>query len=457
MADRLRNATVTSHTVIRRRIEKTAAEAAAPALREADIRQLSERLGEPAWLAQRRQAAWETYQALPVPTTADKAWRRTDLRALALDRLAPGPAEESSVEPDWAKPLVPEGDGALLIVRPGRAEKRAGGVTLAERGVVFQEWNQAAREDGDQLREALGTVVPDAEGKFSALAAAAAETGVVLIVPPGVQLDSPLHSILWAPGSGRLFPTRVLIVLGQGASATVVHEAASPDAADGQACHVGIVEIVVGEGAQLKFVELQNWGRHVWNFTHEQARVERDGSMEWIIGAVGSRLTKNFSTLNLAGRGAQGRLSGFYCADGLQHFDHDTRQNHLAEHTTSDLLFKGALFGHSRSVWEGMIYVAPGAQKADGYQANRNLVLSKEARADSLPGLEILADDVRCSHGATVGQLEEEPIFYSMSRGIPYQDAARLIVDGFFEPVLQRIPFDGLRERFKLILDGKMG
>ncbi len=220
--------------------------------------------------------------------------------------------------------------------------------------------------------------------------------------------------------------------------------------------HAGIVEILVGAGAKLTFVELQNWGTHVWNFTHERARLQRDGNLDWIFGAVGSRLTKNFSELELKGMGSQGRMSGFYFADGSQHLDHDTQQNHLAEHTTSDLLYKGALLGKSRSVWQGMIYVAPGAQKADGYQANRNLVLSTGARADSIPGLEILADDVRCTHGATVGQLEEEPVFYLMSRGIPRHEAERIVVDGFFDPIMQRIPFEGVRERFKRMISEKM-
>jgi Fe-S cluster assembly protein SufD len=149
-------------------------------------------------------------------------------------------------------------------------------------------------------------------------------------------------------------------------------------------------------------------------------------------------------------------MSGFYFTDGVQHLDHDTQQNHLAPHTTSDLLFKGALVGRSRSVWQGMIYVAPAAQKTDGYQANRNLILSPRARADSIPGLEILADDVRCTHGATVGQLDPEPIFYLMSRGLPRKEAERVVVDGFFDPVMQRIPFEGVRERFQRMIDEKM-
>jgi Fe-S cluster assembly protein SufD len=220
--------------------------------------------------------------------------------------------------------------------------------------------------------------------------------------------------------------------------------------------HAGIVEIQVLEGASMKFVELQSWGRHAWNFSHERARVERGGNLDWIFGAIGSRLTKNFSELDLAGEGAQGRMSGFYFTDGSQHLDHDTQQNHLAAHTTSDLLFKGALKGKSRSVWQGMIYVAPGAQKTDGYQANRNLVLSDGARADSIPGLEILADDVRCTHGATVGKLEQEPLFYLKSRGIPQAEAEKLVVEGFFDPIFQRIPFEGVRERFQQYIADKM-
>jgi Fe-S cluster assembly protein SufD len=241
------------------------------------------------------------------------------------------------------------------------------------------------------------------------------------------------------------------------ASVTYVHEAASPDETGSASMHAGIVEIQVMQNAALKFVELQSWGCHVWNFSHERARVERGGNIDWIFGAIGSRLTKNFTELDLAGEGATGRMSGFYFTDGDQHLDHDTQQNHLAPRTTSDLLFKGALKGKSRSVWQGMIYVAPGAQKTDGYQANRNIVLSDQARADSIPGLEILADDVRCTHGATVGRLEQEPLFYLKSRGIPQVEAERLVVEGFFDPIMQRIPFEGVRERFQQSILQKMG
>jgi len=299
-------------------------------------------------------------------------------------------------------------------------------------------------------------VRPD-EGKFAALAAALAQTGVLVYVPRGVQVEKPLHSVLWAPGVDLAYIDHILVWVDQGASLTYVHESASHTEATGQAMHAGLVEVVVGDGANLRFVELQSWGEHVWNFSHERASVGRDANLDWIFGAIGSHLTKNFSELNLAGQGASGRMSGFYFTDGVQHLDHDTQQNHLAPHTTSDLLFKGALRDQSRSVWQGMIYVAPGAQKTDGYQANRNLVLSRQARADSIPGLEILADDVRCTHGATVGKIDADQVFYLRSRGIPYREAERLIVEGFFDPIMQRIPFEGVRSRFQDAIMEKMG
>ena len=270
------------------------------------------------------------------------------------------------------------------------------------------------------------------------------------------------YNNLYTVSSGRLvlgWPICLICSFGwrKASSLTYVHESASPNET-GNTVHSGIVEIHVGAGASLRFVELQSLGDHVWNFTHERAQVENDGEHRiGFLELLGTRLTKNFSDLDLVGPGATGRMSGFYFTDGHQHLDHDTQQNHKAPHTTSDLLFKGALKGNSRSVWQGMIYVAPEAQQTDGYQANRNLILSSNARADSIPGLEILADDVRCTHGATVGKIDPDLVFYLRSRGIPMDDAERLVVEGFFEPIMDRIPFDGVKARFKRAIESKMG
>lgn len=415
----------------------------------------------PAFLEEYRQKAWELYEALPMPTTKDEPWRRTDIRGLNAGgfRL---PAEDAYLDlppapEELLHPLIGEEHGGQVLLLPGGKVQAELNPDLAAKGVIFTGLETAEQEHADILAQIMGRIVRPDESKFAALAAAMTRAGVLVYIPRGVAVEQPLQSILWGPGIDLAYFSHILVWVEDGASLTYLHEAASHTEPEGQTLHDGIVEIHVGEGANLRFVELQSWGEHVWNFSHERARVGRDANLDWIFGAVGTHLTKNFSDLDLIGQGATGRMSGFYFTDGIQHLDHDTQQNHLAPHTTSDLLFKGALKDRSRSVWQGMIYVAPGAQKTDGYQANRNLTLSPQARADSIPGLEILADDVRCTHGATVGKIDPDQVFYLLSRGIPYPEAERLIVEGFFDPIMQRIPFEGVRKRFQDAIQEKMG
>ena len=411
------------------------------------------------FIASYRARAWDAFKKQSLPDVKLEAWRRTDLRALPVDSFklpADGAVKNlPSVSEDLLNPLIADQHGGQIVLFPG-GSKIDLDATLAKQGVIFTDFKTAQEKHPDIVEKILGQTVNVEEGKFAALAGALSQNGIVLYVPKNTKIEQPFHSILWGPGANLAHISHLLILIDEGASVTYVHESASPTES-GDALHAGIVEIKVMQSASLKFVELQSWGTHVWNFTHERIRVERDGNLDWIFGAIGSKLTKNFSELDLAGEGATGRMSGFYFTDGTQHLDHDTQQNHLAPHTTSDLLFKGALKGKSRSVWQGMIYVAKGAEKTDGYQANRNIVLDEGARADSIPGLEILADDVRCTHGATVGKLEEEPIFYLKSRGIPQHDAERVVVEGFFDPIMQRIPFEGVRERFHQAILQKMG
>lgn len=415
-----------------------------------------------AFLREYRRRAWEAYNRLPMPTTQDEAWRRTDLRLLPAGdfRLAGPETQAASALPaapeELLKPLAGESYAGQIVLSPQGTQLELD-PELARQGLIFCDLATAERQHHVLLQAVLGQVVREDEGKFAAMAAAFANQGIFIYVPRGLQVERPLHSILWGPGIDLAYFSHILVRLEEGASLTYVHEAASQTEAQGQSLHAGLVEISLGPTSTLHFVELQSWGEHVWNFSHERARVGRDSTLDWVFGAIGSHLTKNFSDLELVERGAVGRMSGFYFTDGVQHLDHDTQQNHLAQNTTSDLLFKGALKEKSRSVWQGMIYVAPGAQKTDGYQANRNLVLSPNARADSIPGLEILADDVRCTHGATVGKIDLEQVFYLRSRGIPTREAERLIVEGFFDPIMQRIPFEGVRQRFQKSIEEKMG
>jgi Fe-S cluster assembly protein SufD len=407
-------------------------------------------------VARYREHAWAAFGRIPIPDVTQEAWRRTDLHSLPVSdfKLPNGAGSSSPVPASLLQPLVADQHGGQMVFGNGRTEISLD-AELARKGVIFTDLQTAQESHPEILQRILGQTVNAEEGKFAAMAAALAREGLLLYVPKGITLDAPLHSILWGPGSGLAHFSHLLVYLDEGASATYVHESASPTEAP-DAFHAGLVEVKVSSGASLKFVELQSWGKNVWNFTHERIRLDRDARLDWIFGAIGSKLTKSFSELDLTGEGASGRMSGFYFTDGTQHLDHDTQQNHMAPHTTSDLLFKGALRGRSRSVWQGMIYVAKGAAKTDGYQANRNLVLEEGARADSIPGLEILADDVRCTHGATVGRLEAEPLFYLKSRGIPEAEAARILVEGFFDPIMQRIPFEGVRNRFQQAIMEKM-
>ncbi len=406
-----------------------------------------------------RAQAWAAYQQFAVPHTRLEPWRRTDLRKLDVGSFQlPDAANTASLAPVPAElmaPLVGDRHGGQITLAPGRTDVELN-PELAAKGVIFTDFATAAREHPKLLKKVLGQIVKPDEGKFAALTAAMARTGVFVYVPRNVAVDLPLHSVSWVPGVGLAHFSHIMVWVEEGASLTYVHESASPTETGGQTLNAGVVEIHVGANANVKFVELQSLGKHVWNFTHERVKVHRDGNMDWIFGAMGSHLTKNFSDLDLMENGAHGRMSGFYFTDGVQHLDHDTQQNHMAANTTSDLLFKGALRDNSHSVWQGMIYVAPGAQQTDGYQANRNLVLDTNARADSIPGLEIMADDVRCTHGATVGKIDENLVFYLLSRGISRAEAERLVVHGFFDPIMQRIPYEGVRERFAQAIQDKM-
>lgn len=407
-----------------------------------------------------REKAWKIYQETGIPTTRDEAWRRTDIRALRLGQFQLLDEDQKTHILDIPESLlepVADGDHGGQIIIYGNEYIHRLDDDLRKSGVIFCDLLTAEREHPELLAKAIGTIVKPEEGKFSALTGAFAQNGVFLYIPKHVIIDTPLHSLIWGAGIDAAQISHIVVYLEAGASATYVLEFASETEEKGQSLITNNIEIYVGPQANFRFVELQSLGRHVWNFTHERVQVDRDGQLDWIFGAIGGHLTKNFAELDLIANGAVGKMSGFYFTDKDQHLDYDSQQNHLAANTTSDLLFKGALVDESRSVWQGMIYVAPGADKTDGYQANRNLLLSKQARADSIPGLEILANDVRCTHGATVGKIDADQVFYLMARGIARTDAEKLIVEGFFDPIMQRIPFEGVKNRFQKAIADKMG
>lgn len=407
---------------------------------------------------QYRTRAWDKYQSIKIPDNSQEDWKRTSLRAVdfsSFELIDPSGYLYRGFPVYFDSPVAGTKNGGMILLSPVE-NKVTVSTALTEKGVVFDTLANVVKTQPHLIEKLLSRIDIDKLPKFSALAGAIDFQGVLLYVPRNVDIDLPLQSVYWAPGEGYSHSLHIFVYLEEGSNVTYVHESSSPQKAIKDSMHTAMIDVYVGAGAHLNFVELQSWGENIINFTTENVQVDLDGSVDWIFGALGSKITKNYSNLSMVGKGASGKMSGFYFTDNSQHLDHDTQQNHLAPSTTSDLLFKGALLDNSRSVWQGMIYVAPDAAKTDGYQANRNLVLSKSARADSIPGLEILTDDVRCTHGATVGKIDEEQVFYLLSRGMQREDAERLIVEGFFDPIMQRIPFEGVRQRFQSAIKEKM-
>jgi Fe-S cluster assembly protein SufD len=411
----------------------------------ASVEAFLETRNEPGWLLDQRRAAWQVFSEMDWPGRREEEWTRTDIRLFKLEKFALPTAVDEAVK---APPSVLRegvelaGSSVALDSWPvaGRLEAR-----WAEQGVLFGGLDGLVAEHGERLRPFLQRrIVNPYHDKFTALHAACWSGGHVLYVPRGVVVELPLH-MFSAMTDGRVDFGRTLVVLEDGAEATVLAETASEGKTD-SGLHCGATEILLGRGANLRFVNLQDWGHGVWHFAHQRALVGCDASLQWTIAALGSRLAKVNQHVSLIGEGASCQVNGVLFTEGKQHLAYHTLQHHEAPHCQSDFLYKAALQDRSRTVWRGMIKVSPGAQKTNGYQRNDNLLLSEHARADSIPGLEIEADDVRCTHGSTTGNVDEELIFYAMSRGFTRKEAVRMIVSGFFQQIFDRITIESVRE-----------
>ena len=442
-------------------VRRRATTLAAPPITEADVRALSARYGEPAWLLEQRLAAWTQYEALPMPTLQDEEWRRTDYRHIHWEEAGQVNGRNgvtpslASVPKENLEPLIGEEQGGLMVFVDGALVHYEFEASLARQGILFTDLQQAAREQGELLqRYFMQEAVLPSDGKFAALHGALWTHGVFLYVPRGVVADLPLHVVNYVTKPGVTLG-HVLVVVEENAQATLLVDYASPPGTE-QSAYIGATELLVGDAANLRYVALQDWNRQTFEFSHQRARVGRDGQLDWIVGTMGTQLTKAYLELELDGRGANGRMSGFFFADEDQLFDLDTQQNHNAPLTSTNLLFKGAAKDMARTVWQGMIKSLPNMQKIDGYQVCRNLLLSHDARMDSIPGLEIEADDVACSHAATFGTLEEDLLFYLMSRGITRPQAQLMLIDGFFDELLQRVPFERVRARLQEAIEAKI-
>ena len=412
---------------------------------------LSARDRDPDFLVRRREEALAFVERTPFPNRLEELWRRTDISGLKWDRVLasgePRPPVRSVKElsPFLQEEIGPSTERSALIVHVDSGiVLREADDEIAKLGVTVLPLVEAARTRPELIQKLLGSVVRPDENRLTGLNAALASGGAVIHVPRGVTVPKPIRVVVSreTPDLGT-FP-HVLVVMEPESTATVIEEYVSPGE-PGTGVNVGVSEILVGQAANLHLATLQRWGSNVYHFGVERVRVARDARFHWTFAGLGGKLSKVDMEMYLDGEGSEAKFSGCYFGNESQHFDFHSFQNHRVGHSLSDLLFKGALRGKARMVYQGLIKVHKDAQRSDAYQANRNLILSNKARADSIPSLEIEANDVRCTHGATVGQVDEDQLFYLMARGLPRPDAEQLIIRGFFEPVLERIPAESLR------------
>ena len=418
--------------------------------------------GEPAWLKEKRLEAWRAFEKTPMPTLRDEAWRYTDISDVRIEDFVPyAPSPDASSEqdlPDAVQALIREGEenSALLVQHNSESAYTRVDDELLQKGVVFTDLHTALIEREDLIKEKLFGLVPVDYDKFAALSAAVFSGGSFLYVPRGVQVEVPIQSYRWLDVVGSIMP-RTLVVVEEGASVTYIDEYASADGEE-PAFSNGAVELYVGEGANLRYVSLQNWERNVLHFNTIRSSTEKDATINSLVVSLGSQLSRTNVEAGLTAAGGDSEMLGLYFADSNQVLDHHTLQDHISPNAHSDLLYKGALRDESLTVFSGLIRVEPGAQKTDAYQTNRNIILgTDDAFAVSLPNLEIMADDVKCSHGSTTGQVDETELFYLMSRGIPRREAEKLVVFGFFGEVTSRVPLRGLKEKLDRAIEGKIG
>ena len=416
---------------------------------------------DPLWLKSRRDQAWDMYEATPLPSTRSEEWRYTDVaRLLPLDGLVPtsGEAMAGRALPDGLRrAMAQDRDSAGRIVDiDGSVISVELNESLAAQGVVLSSLRDAARAGVPEVEALLATqAVPASDGKFPALNAALWSDGVFLRVPRGVHVERPIRLSRWVSHPGTATFTRILIVAEEFSRLSFVDEILSPDFPAVTLVNTA-VELFSRGGAQVQYVSLQRMGEGGVYLASQRTLAERDSTLDTLNVALGGSVGRVDLNARLLGPGANSDMLGLYFGDSNQHFDFNTSQDHVAPHAHSDLLYKGALDGTARGIFRGIIRVHDGAQGTDAYQTNRNLILSDKAIATSLPNLEIEADDVRCSHGATVGQLDAEALFYLMSRGLRREQAERLVVLGFLGEVLSKLPLGGVVEKVTQAIEAKL-
>jgi Fe-S cluster assembly protein SufD len=439
--------------------EQEEVKAAVAAFNEETVRRLSAAHNEPDWMLNFRLEAWRTFESLPWPKSTDESWRRTRLTGFDLKNFVPfaGAGDvmaHSELSPMLQNELSEMDSAASLIFQDGGLIYEVDHEGLAAKGVIFTDLHAAVREHADLVQRHFMTEAIEVDrNKFSALHAALWDTGAFIYVPKNTKVDLPLQIILNQASDGVGGYHHTLLIAEEGAEVTVVDDLVGGV----KGMQSSVVELLIRDNAVVRYMNLQDFDHSLWNFLNGRAVMGRHTDLRWIQVSWGSRLTKAFLDLDMRGEGGHGELLGLYFPTGRQHIDHQTLQLHRVPQCFSDLLFNGALKDRAHNVYMGIIKVFPEAQKTDAFQRNGNLILDGTARTDSIPGLEIEADDVRCTHAATAAQVEDEYVFYLMARGLTRPQAERMIVQGFFQAVLDRVPVESVQEKLSRVIERKIG
>jgi Fe-S cluster assembly protein SufD len=396
-----------------------------------------------------RERAFAQFEALPRPSHETEEWRYTDVSDLDLDFAAHVPGHG-----EGAPKLPMQGLAASLLQHNSSVVMTTSGQDLEAKGVIFCDLDVAAEKYGDIVDQHLHTLVPTDRTLFTALHGAFRTGGTFLYVPPDVAVEMPLQTLTYLDADGAAVFPHTLLIADRGAEVTFIDRYVSPDLARGLSD--AIAEIVVGDGAHVRYASIQEWGTGVTHLGVQRSRLGRDAEFRSLAVGFGASLARAEAETVLAEPGGFSEMLGVFFADETQHFDHRSVQDHVAANCTSDLLYKGALRDESRAVYSGWVHVRPGAQKTSAMQTSRNMVLSESAKADAIPNLEIEANDVRCGHAASVGPVEEETLFYLQSRGISREEAERLVVTGFFQEVLDRVTLDEVRTGAELAIQEEL-
>jgi Fe-S cluster assembly protein SufD len=401
-------------------------------------------------LGRLRGDAFEQFEAMPMPSPETEEWRYTDLRDFDLSRFTPYAGEAKAETLDDVKPDLLEAAGEVGERSGLSIQHNSTVVTThldpreAARGVIFTSLDEASHTNGRLLEGRLHGAIPTGRTKFTAMHGAFRSGGTFVHVPAGVKVELPLQTLTYVDRDGlAVFPHTVL-VLEEGAELTYIDRYVSPDLAE--VLSNAVVEIYAGPNSKIRYVALQEWGEGVTHLSVQRAFIDRDADLRSLGVAFGASLARAEVESVLEGDGGSSEMLGVYFADGEQHFDHRSIQDHLGSQTASDLLYKGVLRDRSRTIYSGTVIIQKGAHKCDAYQTNRNILLSDEAKADSIPNLEILSNDpVRCGHAASVGPVDEDTLFYIQSRGIPFDEAQKIVVFGFLQEVLDRVTLPEVR------------